>query len=292
MNLNEFIIFAKKKLRDNYDERESENVIRILIEDITGIRKQDFNQFKHQVLLQQKLDTLLPALERLAQDEPLQYVIGYADFLDMRLKVNRQTLIPRPETEELADLTIRTLKPISEKKNLSILDVGTGSGCLAIALKNNLPELEVTAMDVSDETLSVASENARTYHCKINFLQMDFLDEKQWELLGMFDAIFSNPPYVSADEFPELMNRVKNFEPHQALIANHDDAFIFYKKIMLFSKKHLTSGGHLFLEINTSYASEIASFYEVDFDVSVLKDLQGNERMLLGVKKGASFSEK
>jgi release factor glutamine methyltransferase len=220
-------------------------------------------------------------VKRLEANEPVQYVLGSADFYGMKLKVNRHVLIPRPETEELVDYAIKALLPLSKSKSLSILDIGTGSGCIAIALKKNLPGCKVTGIDVSRDAISIARENAENLHCHVNFSTVDFLDESRWQQFDTFDAIISNPPYVTKDEFSELMPRVRDFEPHLALIASHPDPFIFYRKIALFSKTHLNNDGIIFIEMNGTHAKTINSFFmEAAFKTSITKDLQGIERIL------------
>ncbi|HXH20182.1 MAG TPA: peptide chain release factor N(5)-glutamine methyltransferase [Chitinophagales bacterium] len=281
MTLGDFITFAKHKLKHNYERRERDNVIQLLIEETLFIPKHQIKIHYPETLKENVRACLVQAADLLAKDEPVQYVLGFADFYGMRLKVNRHVLIPRPETEELVNSVIEVLMPFTRRKTLSILDIGTGSGCIAIALKKHLADARITAIDTRDESILVASENAMLQKCDVNFRVVDFLAQKTWKLLGRFDVVVSNPPYVTKDEFTEMIPRVRDFEPRHALIAFSDDPFIFYRKIAEFGKNHLSAGGYIFLELNSTHAREIAALFKKDYRRTIVrKDLHGKERIL------------
>jgi len=187
---------------------------------------------------QERLVRVKVAMERLLKHEPLQYVIGKAYFLDMEFEVNPSVLIPRPETEELVILVLEDLDRHRQgmSKKLRILDIGTGSGCIAISLKKKLPMAEVTALDVSEGALEVARRNAVSNQVELNFLLMDILDRSQWPSLPEFDLIVSNPPYVTLAEKEAMLPNVLDHEPHNALFVPDEDPLIFYKAIASFAK--------------------------------------------------------
>ncbi|MDZ4846138.1 MAG: peptide chain release factor N(5)-glutamine methyltransferase [Chitinophagales bacterium] len=283
MTLAQFLHEARKQLIPAYDDdREVNNILHILLEDVLHIRKSKLKMVENNPLAEADAAKLRPILQRLRQGEPLQYILGEADFFGMKFKVNKDVLIPRPETEELADFAIKTMLPHALKSQLSILDIGTGSGCIAIAVKKNLPDIFMLSIDKSEQAIAIAMQNDKSLDAGVDFLQTDFLDERSWESLGVFDAIISNPPYITRFEFATLMNRVKDFEPQQALIAEGDEPFIFYSKIADFGKKHLKPSGYIFVELNSAYVKEIALIFQRNGyrKIITLKDLQGNDRIL------------
>lgn len=269
-----------KKLQNVYSLRECSTIFFSTLMHI-------LNKSKTQVrLLQVKHYTFTPSeekefhfiLDELAQEKPLQYIIGKTDFYGLSLKVNQQVLIPRPETEELVDWIICEVKK-EYKPDMKILDIGTGSGCIAIAIKKNLPHAKIYAIDISKKALEVASENTRLHNLKISFKQKDILtdlkndDEK-------YDLIVSNPPYITPKEKKEMRKNVLAYEPHSALFVN--DALAFYKRIAKLGIEHLTEGGSLFFEINQYYAAEIEGMLKkLNYKkIELRKDLQGNYRMI------------
>ncbi len=220
------------------------------------------------------------ALQQLLQQKPVQYVLQEAWFYNLKLKVNEHVLIPRPETEELVEQLIKDRK--SKITDPAILDIGTGSGCIPIAIKKNLPASIITGIDVSENALVIAKENAALHNAYISFLNMDFLNEANWVSLPLFDIIISNPPYIPVKEKEKLSATVKLYEPQLALFVPNDSPLIFYKKIADFGKTNLRPLGKIYLETHEDYAGEVAALFRKNYEtVMVKKDIYGKERMVL-----------
>lgn len=221
------------------------------------------------------------AISRLKHFEPIQYIIGESDFFGLTLKVTSHTLIPRPETEELVQLVLDEVAKRDEK-NLQILDIGTGSGCIAIALAKHLPEAKVSAMEVSEEALKTAKENAKLNEVDINFILEDILQMKS--LPDVYDIIVSNPPYVRLSEKELMQSNVLDFEPDLALFVDDQDPLLFYRIIAKLAKSHLTPKGKLFFEINEYLGEEMVMLLKNEGyqDVQLVQDVYGKNRMLKG----------
>jgi len=225
-------------------------------------------------------------LEKLKQFIPIQYILGKAHFYGLEFEVNQSTLIPRPETEELV-AWILSDSTLSSKSSLKILDIGTGSGCIAVTLAKNLPHAHVFALDVSEKAIETAKRNAANNLVKITFLQQDILAT---EKLGQhFDIIVSNPPYVRNLEKAEIRQNVLDHEPHLALFVDDHDALLFYRKIAGLAKLNLAESGNLYFEINQYLGKEmIGLLEEMSFQATELrKDIYGNERMVSAMLKKA-----
>jgi len=233
---------------------------------------------------------LFETLAQLKKQKPLQYALGEAHFMDMVFKVNEHVLIPRPETEELVQWVLGNgwfghgLEKHKER-GLKILDIGTGSGCIAIALDKNLPNAKVYALDVSEQALKVAAKNAIFNDAKVRFFQKDIL-EAQLDLELEFDIIVCNPPYVRESEKVEIKKNVKDFEPELALFVPDEDPLKFYKAITAFAKEHLSNSGNLYFEINQYLGKETKALLEAHnfLEIELRKDLFGNDRLLKGMK--------
>jgi release factor glutamine methyltransferase len=220
-------------------------------------------------------------LARLAAGEPLQYVMGKTYFRDHLFSVNADTLIPRPETEELVDLVLR-----HAPENASVLDVGTGSGCIPICLKLECPSLALEAWDISEGALKMARQNSESLQAEVNFKQQDIFT---WLLSeGNWDIIVSNPPYVTEDEKMEMANHVLDHEPHLALFVPNEDALKYYVALADFAQERLRAGGYLFLEINQYFGTQtVELLFSKGFqDVKLLQDFKGNDRMIVAKKSG------
>ena len=249
-------------------------------------------------------DTFFELLEGLKQQKPIQYLLGETEFYGLQFKVNDNVLIPRPETEELVDWILKSyesrvmsselsnLKSSIVNRQLKILDIGTGSGCIAISLAKHLPEAQVFAVDISESALEIAKENADSNGVEIKFVKADILESSLWEDValrqkGSFDIIVSNPPYVRELEKQEIKPNVLDNEPHLALFVENDNPLIFYKAITDFAVDKLKSNGSLYFEINQYLGQETKQLLvDAEFkEVELREDLNGNDRMLKGIKK-------
>ena len=219
-------------------------------------------------------------LDELLQHKPVQYVLGEAWFYNMKIKVNEHVLIPRPETEELVEQLIKDRK--SKLTDPAILDIGTGSGCIPIAIKKNLPASKVSAIDISKDALEIARSNAVLHNAHIHFIELDFLEEASRDSLPVFDIIISNPPYIPINEKEKLDKNVTAFEPGLALFVPEKSPLIFYEKIAAFGRGHLQPNGKIYLETHEDLAKETAALFINNYQtVMIKKDMYGRERMVL-----------
>ena len=274
MRISEANIKLNSVLSEHYDERECINIAKIFWDDLFRYRG-GIDRHLHS----REMKIYDAALVKLREGHPIQYVTGVSYFYNLKLKVNKDVLIPRPETEELVHLILSEKLPLESR----LLDIGTGSGCIAIALKKKRNDFLVQALDVSTEALRVGKINAEKNEVKVKFLQVDFLNELAWENFGLFDVIVSNPPYISRGEQAEMSTSALSFEPKMALFPASEDVLIFYRKIAEFAREHLAEGGKIYLECNEFNASEVlAIFKKKGYDkVDLRKDLQGKDRMLV-----------
>ena len=281
MTLNEARTVLTKELKNVYETDELRNIIELVVEHITNMSRAEQVKNKVPYLTCTQLEDLDAITERLKKNEPVQYVLGEAWFAGMKFKVNKNVLIPRPETEELVDWIVKESQKLKVKSQ-NIIDIGTGSGCIPITIKKKLQEANVSAIDVCSETLFTATENAIELNTDVNFLLLDFLDEEKWKELAQYDIIVSNPPYVKQSEINTMHERVKEFEPHLALFVPDNDALLFYKKLSGFAVKHLKSGGNLFVEINEALGEQVVNLFQTAgfANVELRKDMQGKDRMI------------
>ena len=263
-----------------YDNREAVNIATLLLENLTGLSK--MNQFlqKQSILSAEIASKLNDCIQRLSKGEPIQYIIGKAWFMELELTVNANTLIPRPETEELVDALIKYLKANGNKK-VQILEIGAGSGCIPIAIAKFYPEATITSVDFCANALTVARKNAQDIGVDINWKQLNFLDKQEWGQLGLFDIIISNPPYIRKAEAASMHTNVLAFEPHKALFVEDNDPLIFYKAIHAFCENQLNKKGAIFLEINEGLGNETAALFNTNYSVEIKKDMQNKERMIM-----------
>ncbi len=275
---------ALVQLKLLYDDREVANIADWVMEHITGKKRIDRLMDKQAVLAEGQLSQLQFILAELATHKPIQYVLGEAWFAGMKFYVNEAVLIPRPETEELISWTAAEIQNSSLRwwdKIQNLIDIGTGSGCIPISLKKKLPQLSVTAIDVSGDALQVARQNAESLNADINFLQLDFLNEANWDHLPVFDIIVSNPPYIKQSEEQSMFANVLAFEPSLALFVPDEDALLFYRKIAAFGKTHLAKEGTIFLEINEALGEEVRALFELNgYTTELRKDMQEKDRMV------------
>jgi release factor glutamine methyltransferase len=269
------------QLKTLYDDREAASVTGLILESRLGIRRVDRILRKTELLEREQEDLLLEDLRALLAGEPVQYVLGEAWFDGLLLRVNRHVLIPRPETEELVHWVAE-----SGLSAPAILDIGTGSGCIPLALQKRLPEAMIAGLDISGEALALAKENATRHRLPVRFLRADILDETTWTGLSGYDLIVSNPPYIIQREKKDMHERVLDYEPHLALFVPDEDPLLFYRKIARFANMHLDPGGALYLEINEALGAETVRLLEQEgFKQIILKkDLQGKDRMIRAVR--------
>ena len=268
-------------LKTMYDEREAGNISELVLEKITGWSKIDRILNKQVRLSAAMKETFLRYESALQEHRPVQYVLGESWFMGMKFYVNPTVLIPRPETEELVEWVMQHVGNSPMDNPFSILDIGTGSGIIAIALNKKLPHLYLNACDISADALAVAERNATEHGVSVCFTQCDFLDARQQELLPVVDVVVSNPPYIPLQEKSSLAKHVSEHEPSLALFVE-EDPLVFYKAIATFCKTHLKPEGSLFVEVHETYGKKVqALFEESGFKkVELKKDMQGNDRMV------------
>ena len=261
-----------------YDSKEASNLLQILAEELLlHYHKINFRDSLFE-LNAKDLVILEKGIGRLMTGEPIQYILGKAWFYDMELTINNSVLIPRPETEELVDWIIQDWKG----KEVSMLDIGSGSGCIPFSLVNNIPTAHIEAIDVSEEALQLSQLICCELRLNVQFKCVDILDEKQWSQLSNFDVIVSNPPYIPLNEKEKMNANVLAHEPHLALFVDDEDPLLFYRKIASFALKHLNPEGALYFECNEFNALDLKDLMQsLGFiNIVIQKDLQGKNRML------------
>ena len=274
-----------EQLSTIYDANEVNSLCMMVLENVVNISPAKIKAFPATEISTPDNEIIANILTRLATGEPIQYILGYTEFYGLTFKVNSSVLIPRPETEELVEWIISSVGS-SELAVGLFLDIGTGSGCIPISLKKNLPDAEVSAIDISPEALQTAKENAELNKVVVNFIQDDILNPKSEILNSKFEIIISNPPYVTLEDKKLMHANVTDFEPHTALFVPEDDPLIFYKAIADFAANHLEKGGLLFLEINESYGEQIVKLLNGKqfINIELRKDMSGKDRMIKAIK--------
>ncbi len=262
-----------------YDEKEAENFFYLTLEDFRNLKRVDLALNPEVVVPEDEIPQWDFVLEQLKKEIPIQYILGKAHFCGMEFEVNDHVLIPRPETEELVEWIISNQRGITLPPK--ILDIGTGSGCIAVALAKSLRGAKVSAIDVSQAALAMAQKNAKRNNTDVHFIHKDIL--KTENLGEKYDVIVSNPPYVRHQEKAEIRKNVLENEPHLALFVNDDDALLFYRKIAQLAKESLSGNGMLYFEINQYLAKETMDLLEkTGFGfLELRKDIYGNDRMIL-----------
>jgi len=296
MLLKDYRTIFTQELASLYDEYETESFFYIILEDFHHMKRVDLALNPGFELSSELLQQWENVVAQLKEQRPIQYILGETEFYGLPFYVNENTLIPRQETEELVDWIIKESKVESRKSKVDpsyseqakqsrklkvkILDIGTGTGCIAISLAKNLPEAKVYALDVSEKALAVAKKNAERNNVDITFLHQSILET---ENLGeMFDIIVSNPPYVRNLEKEEIKKNVLEFEPHLALFVEDNDALLFYRKITELAKINLAENGRLYFEINQYLGKEMVELLEKHHfkNIELRKDIYGNDRMI------------
>ncbi|MFL2643365.1 MAG: peptide chain release factor N(5)-glutamine methyltransferase [Flavobacteriaceae bacterium] len=262
----------KSTLSSIYESDELNSIFYLISEEFLQIPRSKILLADEIELDSNKEKLFLDALDRLTSNEPVQYVIGKTTFMDLEFNVNSNVLIPRPETEELVRLMLK-----EDLDGKEILDIGTGSGCIAISLAKNLPNAKVSALDISEEALIVARENADLNNVDVDFINADIFDYKSQK---KYDVIVSNPPYVRESEKALMKSNVVEYEPKQALFITDDNPLLYYKVILNFSKMSLNKNGKIYFEINEKHEDEIKdlSIYCGYSNADCSKDMFGKNR--------------
>ena len=273
--MQEIVEHIKQELSEIYSKEETGSIISLIFNKLAGINTTDFLLLENKKLSEKVTQKIESAVERLKLNEPIQYVLGQTEFYGLPFTTDKRALIPRPETEELVDWVLQTCP-----NAVSLLDIGTGSGCIAVTLAQKLKKSHVFAFDISLDALHLAHENAdlnyvfvHFYHC--NILKMSGFDQQ-------FDVIVSNPPYIPNAQKEEMKPNVLDFEPSMALFVPDENPLLFYKHIINFAKKQLNPNGALFLEINHLFAKEVVKLLKSNNfkNIELKKDLSGKNRMI------------
>lgn len=284
---------TRDALAAEHGEREAGAMSWIILEHLTGERRGRLMVRGDLRLNGTQQNSLKQIVEEIRAGKPLQYVLGETEFYGLHLKVNPSVLIPRPETEELVDLIIRDRfqpgygqEQETTGRPVTILDIGTGSGCIAIALARHLPASMVWACDISDNALSLARENAQLNHVAVRFEQVDILSAEARKVLPECDVLVSNPPYVTRAEMEAMAPHVLEYEPHLALFVENNDSLLFYREIVAFAMQRLHPKGQLYLEINEALGEETCELLQKTglHHVELRKDLHGKDRMIKAVR--------
>lgn len=276
------IDYFERKLTSDFSVRECRIMAKAFIRKRLALTEHDLVLSSHQGVSESDLLYFRSAVKRLLDHQPFQYVLGETYFYGLTLKVNQAVLIPRPETEELVDWVLED----SKMDKLNVLDIGTGSGCISLALKAKRKAWEISAVDVDDDALELAKDNGKTLGLDVNFYKMDISDAISKSTKETYDLIVSNPPYIPVSEKKEMAKHVVEHEPEVALFVADDDPFLFYKKISSFAWDNLAINGKLYFEIHESKAQEIKDILELSGweEVTIREDLQDKERMMRAIK--------
>ena len=284
-----------KEIKNNFHEQldvlfgkeEVESFYFILTEYLHGLNRIDLALDPNFEISEEEARKWEVIILELKTEKPIQYIIGETWFYDSKFYVNEHTLIPRPETEELVDWIVSHLQINTSTHQQKILDIGTGTGCIPISIKKNIPQAEVFSIDVSEEALKVASKNAIENKVEVNFILQNILEVEKLSIINYqlpikFDVIVSNPPYVRNLEKQKIKKNVLEYEPHLALFVEDNDALLFYRKIAQLAKENLVENGQLFFEINQYLGKETVELLEqLGFkNIELRKDIYGNDRMI------------
>lgn len=285
MKLKSVALRFSEDLSHIYDESEAEALFYIALQYVMGLNRPAYLLKKDTEIDHNIVNSFELILNRLAKQEPIQYILGETYFYGLYFKVDSSVLIPRPETEELVDWVL-TVCDTNQKlegttDNFNVLDVGTGSGCIAITLKKNKPDFHVTAIDIAQDSLAMAEINAELNRVEVDFVQDDILNPIAINQ-HVFDVIVSNPPYITYHEKEDMHKNVLAHEPHRALFVSNEKPLVFYEAIADFALQNLRKGGYLFFEINEFLAKETVQLLKDKgfIDIELRKDIQGKDRMI------------
>ena len=274
--MNRIITYIRQSLLEIYPPEEVKALSMLICCDMLGLDALDIYMGKDIILSEWKQRELENIIFRLQKNEPIQYIRGFTEFRGRNFKVASGVLIPRPETAELVELVTK-----ENPDACHLLDIGTGSGCIAISLDKELPNTSVEAWDISEEALAIARQNNKELEAGVTFLQRDVLSD-DWEKMPSFDVIVSNPPYVTETEKKDMDANVLDWEPELALFVPDEDPLRFYSRIARLGRELLLPGGKLYFEINQAYGRETAHILEMNQyrDVRVIKDIFGKDRIV------------
>lgn len=279
--MTETVAYIQNTLKDYYPLSEIKAFTRLIMERVCDIQPHQFLLCKDKELSEKEKSQIHNIVERLTKYEPIQYIFGKTDFYGFEFEVNPSVLIPRPETEELVELIVRDYP---KRKELEILDIGTGSGCIAITLKKLLNKSQVYALDVSEEALKTAKRNAIRNRAPITFFQKDILtpSETADSIEEEFDIIVSNPPYIMEKEKADMEANVLDYEPSLALFVPNDNPLLYYHRITLFAEQKLKKKGYLYFEINSQMGEQVVNMLRMmEFkSIELIQDLSGKDRFV------------
>ena len=290
---------VKDSLKGLYEEQEAGSIAALAMEHLTALQPKELLFQKEAELTKDQESSLQQVIQRLQQHEPIQYIMNKAWFYGLELYINPDVLIPRPETEELVDWIVkdtraagldvfeRTTAEADETTQLKILDVGTGSGCIALALKKAMPRAEVWGCDISDRALNIARRNGALLDIRVDFQSVDYLDVAQQKHLPSVDILVSNPPYVPQRDKEDMRPNVLQYEPHSAMFVSNDDPLLFYRALLAFGEHRLHKAGVIYMEIHENLGASIRELFEKGgYQVMIRKDMQGKERMVKARRDG------
>ncbi len=278
MEIRDVIKMIDNQLSPFYAKEEIRSFTDLMFEHILGMSVIKRHLSQHELISDAKLSEIKEITERLKKYEPVQYILGQTTFYGLKFKVSPAVLIPRPETEELVDWILKD----SPKENSKVVDIGTGSGCIAVALAKNRPDLHTEGWDISEDSLKVARQNAEINKVKVEFRNVDILSDKDHSTNQIFDFIVSNPPYVTPADKSLMLKNVTDHEPHLALFVPDNDPLIFYKAIAGFAVRNLKKNGVLYFEINENMGNKVMNLlksYRFS-ELSLKKDINGKNRMV------------
>jgi len=282
MKISDAIRMIRNNLSRCYVPEETEGFINLIFEHLLGMSRLQLHLLRDGQIPEAKLTEIKNIIERLQNFEPIQYILGETEFYGLIFRVNPSVLIPRPETEELVDWILKD----APAQKATLLDIGTGSGCIPIAIAKNRPDLKLEAWDISEEAISTAKGNAKLNEVNVDFSVTDILLWHQSHLTRKYDLIISNPPYVTKSEESLMMGNVVKYEPHSALFVTDENPLIFYNEIVAFAEKYLNPGGRIYFEINEKMGFKVKELLNSYFsDVIIRKDINGKDRMARGIKK-------
>lgn len=283
MDLQDALQYLKRSLTGVYETRETATISDWVLEKITGLPKIDRIVKMDLELTPAQETELIKYTAELVAHRPVQYVLEEAYFQGLKFYVNESVLIPRPETEELVEWILADFRALqAASREISVLDIGTGSGCIAVSLKAKNSFLQISACDVSSTALAIAKKNADNNKAAIQLFNCDILNQSSWNELPVFDLIVSNPPYIPERDKQSMDKNVLNYEPHIALFTSDDDPNIFYRTIALFGKTHLKAGGKLYFEIHMEGAPAVNEILQVFgyTEIEIRNDFFGKQRMV------------